>query len=296
MKNHGTFIILAALCLSLYFLINFNKIISFIVPENSGVESISLKFPGDIRLTPPVSPVPTSIPTLIPTPTSAPLVGYCLNVPVLMYHHIQPNAKAQENGQQTLSVDNGEFDLQMGYLVSQGYSIISAQQLTDALINHSALLPKSVVVTMDDGYKDIYTYAFPILQKYHIRANLAVISGLVGGTDYVSWEEIKEMSDSGLVQMLNHTWSHHAIAYGSEDKAKYEIKTASQQLQDYTGQNINVFVYPFGVFNKDAISILQASGIKSAFSEIPGHWQCDSFVMALRRTRIGNAPLSYYGL
>jgi peptidoglycan/xylan/chitin deacetylase (PgdA/CDA1 family) len=148
----------------------------------------------------------------------------------------------------------------------------------------------------DDGYSDFYTFAYPVLQKYHITANLAVITGLVGGADYVSWSQIEEMSHSGLVNMVNHTWSHYAINHGSSDKVSFEIAVAKRQLQDHTGQNIDTFVYPFGAINSAAISALQMQGIRGAFSEIPGHWQCDSFILALHRTRIGNASLSYYGL
>jgi peptidoglycan/xylan/chitin deacetylase (PgdA/CDA1 family) len=246
----------------------------------------------NIALTPPPSPTPT----IIPTSTPVPLIGYCLNVPVLMYHHIQPDAEALNKGQKALSVDNGAFDQQMSYLASSGYSAISAQQLVDALAGNTGLPSKSIVITFDDGYSDIYAYAYPVLQKYHIVGNIAVVTGLVGGADYVSWGQIEEMSRSGLMYMINHTWSHYAIAYGSYDKARYEIATAKQQLQDHTGQNINTFVYPYGAVTTSAINALQQEGVKGAFSEIGGHWQCDSFIMALHRTRIGNSSLSSYGL
>jgi peptidoglycan/xylan/chitin deacetylase (PgdA/CDA1 family) len=286
-------LMLALMFFILYLLINFNKILNLAAPKISQEKPISLKSLGNIRLTPP-PPTPTLTP--IPTPTPVPLVGYCLNVPVLMYHHVQPNAEAQSKGQSALSVDNGEFDLQIGYLVGNGYTLISTQQLVDALVGHSGLPPKSIAVIFDDGYNDIYTYAYPILQKYHAVANIAVITGLVDGSNYLSWGQIEEMSHSGLVSMVNHTWSHYFITHGSSDKVRFEISTAKQQLQDHTGQNIDTFVYPYGAINSSAIAALEQEGVRGAFSEIPGHWQCDSFIMALHRTRIGNAPPSYYGL
>lgn len=271
--------------LLLYLIINFKGIASF-------VYSISAPTPTPTQIpTPTLTPTPTPS----PTPTPIPLVGFCLNIPVLMYHHIQPNAEAESKGQKALSVDNGQFDLQMGYLVSSGYSVISAKQLVDALISHTQL-SKSIVVTIDDGYNDIYSYAYPILQKYHIIANLMIPTGLMGGADYLSWGQLEEMVHSGLVYVGDHTWSHYAVTQGSNDKIKYEIATGKQQLQDHTGQNVNLFTYPYGAFSNNAISALQQAGFVGAFSGIPGHWQCDSFLMTLHRTRIGNAPLSYYGL
>ncbi|MDZ4228094.1 MAG: polysaccharide deacetylase family protein, partial [Candidatus Levybacteria bacterium] len=176
-KNFFVLFVLVALVLFSFSFVNFGGIINPINSKKSGEKLISSKSLGNIRLTPP--PL-TPTPTPFPTPTPVPLVGYCLNVPVLMYHHIQPNAEAQSKGQKALSVDVGAFDLQMGYLVSSGYTVISAGQLTDALLNHTALPQKSIVITMDDGYSDIFIYAYPILQKYNIVANLAVITGLTG--------------------------------------------------------------------------------------------------------------------
>ena len=123
-----------------------------------------------------------------------------------------------------------------------------------------------------------------------------ITTGLLGGSDYMSWGQLEEMSRSGLAYFINHTWSHYAITNGSLDKIKYEIETGRQQLQDHTGQSVNIFAYPFGTFNAGTISILRDEGTVGAFSAIFGDWQCDSFIMALHRRRIGNSPLSYYGL
>lgn len=222
--------------------------------------------------------------------------GFCLNAPVLMYHHIQPYSEAQKKLQTSLSVDNIIFDQQMAYLVSNGYSTITAKQLVDAVKTHSPLPSKSIVITLDDGYKDAHTYAYPILQKYHLTANMMISTGLVGGEDYLSWEQIGEMSRSGLVYFTDHTWSHYSLGNASSDKITFEIMTAKQQLEDHTGQKVDIFTYPYGSFSNLVVSILQQNGFIGAFSTIPGFYQCDSFIMDLHRIRIGNASLSAYGL
>ena len=286
-KNILVSIILIFLGLFFYSLIRSNIAKNFVFSKNSDQKIAPASSFGNI----PLSPYPT--PT--PTPTPIPLVGYCLNVPVLMYHHIQPEAQAESLGQKALTVDNGTFDLQMQYLTSHGYSTISAETLVNALISRSGLPSKSVVITIDDGYSDIYSYAYPIFQKYHMTANLMIPTGLLGGADYLTWGQLEEMARSGLVYVTDHTWSHYAITRGPMDKIKFEIETAKNQLQDHAGQNINLFTYPYGAFDVNAISVLRQDGFIGAFSEIPGTWQCDSFVMTLHRTRIGNASMSYYG-
>lgn len=247
-----------------------------------------------LTLTP--TPSPTPLPTPTPTPTPFPLIGYCLHVPVLLYHHIQPDAQAQALGQKAISVDSAVFDQQMDYLATHGYQTIAAETLADALLNHTPLPQKSIVLTFDDGYSDIYTYAYPVFQKYHLTANLMIPTGLLGGSDYMSWGQLLEMTNSGLVQVSDHTWSHYAINNGPLTKIKYEIETAKQQLESNLGQKVNTFAYPYGVFDNRAISVLRQDGFTAAFSTLPGFWQCDSFIMTLHRNRIGNGSLSSYGL
>jgi len=242
--------------------------------------------------TPTLSPTPT--PT--PTPTPVPLIGYCLKVPVLFYHHVQPQAMANQKRQGGMSVDNAIFDQQMGYLAANGYKTITARELVDALRTHGSLPSKSVVVTLDDGYRDIHEFAYPVFQKYHIVANLMIATGLLGGADYMSWGDVEEMTRSGLIYLTDHTWSHYGVGTNDVDKIKFEVETAKTQLKDHTGQKIDIFTYPYGSFNNTAIKILRDDGFIGAFSTIPGFWQCDSFIMALHRTRVGNSSLPYYGL
>jgi peptidoglycan/xylan/chitin deacetylase (PgdA/CDA1 family) len=242
-------------------------------------------------------PLITPYPTITVTPTPVPLTGFCLRVPVLMYHHIQPEAAAKELGQTSLTVDSDIFDQQMAYLVASGYTPVWVSELVNALLTHSQLPGKPVVVTLDDGYADNDIYALPILQKYGIKANLMLATGLVGGNpDMLSWDQVNQLKGSGLIYFTNHTWSHYAISNGPQDKIESEIDTAAQQIQDHTGQTVNIFTYPYGEFNNNAIQTLQRKGYIGAFSEIPGQYQCDSFIMTLHRTRIGNAPLSAYGI
>lgn len=273
-----------------YFFLNY-KAMSFVGSNEPREELASSKFLINVPLTTYPSPTPTEI----PTPTPIPLVGYCLNVPVLLYHHIQPQSIAIEKKQTALSVDNGVFDQQVGYLISSGYNLITAQELVDALKNKSGLPAKSMLITLDDGYSDGYQYAYPVIQKYHIKVNLMIPTGLLGGADYMSWDNLREMYGSGLIYITDHTWSHYAVSNGSEDKIKYEIETAKMQLENNLGQSVNIFTYPYGSFNNTSINILRQGGFVGAFSTIPGHWQCDSFIMALHRTRIGNSSMPYYG-
>ena len=222
--------------------------------------------------------------------------GYCLNVPILMYHHIQPQSTAIEKWQTNFTVDNGTFDNQMAYLASSGYTTVSLDQLALALTNHQTLPPKSIVLTFDDGYEDIYTYAYPTIKKYQLKTNLMIPTGLMENIDYLTWSQLKEMSSSGLVSAYNHTWSHANLASVSQTKMESEVQTAQRQLTDNLGTSPKILAYPYGQISQNITNYLSQNGFLAAVSTIGGQIQCNSFIMTLHRTRIGNSPLSSYGI
>lgn len=244
------------------------------------------------------APTPTPVPGVGTIPAS----GYCLLVPVLLYHHVESQADAAAKGQTSLNVDSTIFDSQMAYIVSRGYTTISAEQLVNAITTHSSLPGKPIVLTFDDGYLDNYTYAFPVLQKYHLIGNLMVPTGLLGvqsGTNsYYSWDQLKQMVGSGSMFVYNHTWSHYPLAQGPADKDTHEMTLAQQQLQQNFGKTSPIFVYPYGSGQtlRWVQQLVKADGFVAAFSTLPGVYQCEGNIMELPRLHIGNAPLGSYGL
>lgn len=256
------------------------------VPEV--VDDVSVPTSTSTPPTPSVSPTPTPIPT--PDPV---VYGPCKNVPVALYHHVQPNEEASLRKQTSISVDSKIFAEQMVYLSSRGYNTITADQLLSVLTG--TFPSKPILLTFDDGYADFYTYAYPELVKNNLRATVFLSTGLMGGGDYLTWEQIKEMAGSGLVTFGNHTWSHKNLGAADEDKVKYEIETAQQQLLDNGLGPVTSFAYPYGLPSSYAESILKDLGIKTAFTTIPGNIQCAKLPFAMRRSRIGSVALSYYG-
>lgn len=251
-----------------------------------------------VHPTPIVLPILTPMVTPTPNPTPLPeqLSGYCLSVPVLMYHHIQPMEQAIKNGQTSLTVDSTVFESQMEYLTSHGYQTILAEDLVNALRQKRSLPSKSIVITIDDGYSDIYSYAYPIARKYSVVLNLMIPTGLINNTGYLTWDNLVEMLDSKKATAANHTWSHFQLTRGEHVKQQMEILTAKTQLIEHTGGNSPIFSYPYGSFNDTTVRILQENNYNGAFSTIPGTTQCDSIIFSLRRVRIGSIPLSNYGL
>lgn len=231
----------------------------------------------------------------IPTATPIP-AGYCLSVPILMYHHVQPIAEATKLGHAPLTVDRDIFESQLAYLNDQKYTTITLDSLVKALQTHSSIPEKSIVLTFDDGYIDMYTYVFPLLKQYNIMGNFMIPTGLIENTDYMTWNQVKEISEDSHVSLYNHTWSHAALGQSTKEKIEFELTTSTQDFINHIGHMSNVFAYPYGSYSDMAIDALSSHGFTAAVTTEAGRVQCDSYLMKLKRDHVGNAQLSSYGL
>lgn len=244
-----------------------------------------------------VTPVVTLHTTPTPThvaPTQMPQTDFCLNVPIFMYHHVQPMDIAVSEGHGQLTVDSETFDQHMAYLLSKGYTMVSVADIVHAVLSHQQLPEKSIAITVDDGYKDNYEYAYQIAKKYNIKMDFMIPTGLIGNPGYMTWEDLKEMSQNPLVTIYNHTWSHASLGAADRVKIENEVMTAQKQLEEKLGVKNTIFVYPYGSYSPLAIEILREKGFNAAVTTIQGTLQCESTIMELQRTRIGNTSLSFY--
>lgn len=240
-------------------------------------------------------------PTPEPTPTE-----YCLDVPVLFYHHIQPLTIAKERWEDSLSVDPINFERHIQYLKKQGYSFIYLKDLVNALYSRSTL-GKAIVLMADDGYQDNYTYAFPIIKRQEIPFTIAMVTGFSGKIspytkpdepkeyEFMSWSEMKKMEDSGLVHFVNHSWSHQSLHQNNVKTIEEQITVGQKQLTQAVKKIEPIFIYPYGRYGDPVISILKKINYTAAFSTDKGTKHCLSDMYRLPRLRVGNAGPSVYG-
>jgi peptidoglycan/xylan/chitin deacetylase (PgdA/CDA1 family) len=186
-------------------------------------------------VTPGVSPTPEPGPA---TPITSPV-----DVPILMYHLIGPSDRPENAG---LAVATEDFAAQMSYLACAGYTPVTVQRLFDAFDGTLALPEKPIIVSFDDGWAGQYTNGFPILQQHGFVGSFAIVTGFVdAGGPYMTWAQIKEMSDAGH-EMMSHTVTH--IDLGTSDDATDidQITESKLTLEAQTGKPVDYFVYPAG--------------------------------------------------
>ena len=213
-------------------------------------------------------------------------------ISVLMYHQLAPKAvslRARHNVLVTPEV----FDAQMRYLKKAGYTSITCGELADYLIDGKPLPPRPVLITFDDGWRSNYLYAFPILKKYNMKASIFLITAMVSRTDtlndpvqaaaglgrYLSWDEIKEMAASGLVNFESHTHNLHfankSKTYGmdavSHEYLEQDVLESIRLIQEATGYRPVGLAYPYGHYRKSYEEPLQHAGIRVAFTVREGN-------------------------
>jgi len=221
------------------------------------------------------------------------LYGPCIKLNVLMYHHIEEEKDAKEKNQTSLNVTPDFFRKHLEYLRDKKYQIIEAKDLVAFFNGTAKLSPKSVLITLDDAYDDNYKYAYPLLKEFGYKAIIFTPIGLVDNSDYLNWNQIREMKD--LVYFGNHTWSHHP-ASNSKDVMEKEIGLADAKLAEHGLNNVKIFAYPYGGTSVEAKNVLNSKGYSLAFTTKHGNFLCKGKSLELPRIRAGNSPLSSYGL
>lgn len=185
-------------------------------------------------------------------------------VPVLMYHSV----KYEKDNPVRISKEN--FESQMKYLKDNNYTTLSLDELYDFLTNNIPVPEKSVVITFDDGYKDNYETAYPILKKYGFKATVFVITDCIGTGEYLTLDELKEL-DSNCISIESHTDKHQDLKTLSYDDQLSAVKKSKETLENLLGKEIKYIAYPNGSYNDDTLKAVEKAGYKMALTT-NGRW------------------------
>ena len=220
-----------------------------------------------------------------------PLGRSSIDVPILMYHYIRPAPSIYTDylGYR-LTVTPGDFAAQMDWLASSGYHPVDFNDLRAYFSDVMPLPAKPVVLTFDDGYADLYTTAFPILQAHKFKAVGYIVTSFVGQARYVTAAQVQEMDRHGI-QIASHTVDHANVAKASLYWATAQLAASKTWLENLTGHSVVDFAYPSGKYSGTAIAALQATGYDTAVTELPGtvHSRADRYLWTRERAYGGES-------
>jgi len=235
----------------------------------------------------------TSIPaaSVLPTPVSfqkkiTPIFG-CVNIPILTYHYVEYVTDEKDTIRQSLNINPDIFENQVKTLKENGYQMYFVSDIPKILAGEVPYASKSAVLTFDDGHWDFVTDVLPILKKYNAKATVYIIVNYLNGSDFMSEDQLKELTKEPLVEIGSHTLSHNSLASASASWASKEISESKQKLEQLLGIKINSFAYPYGGYNRKDEEILKNALYTAAVSTKKGVCQSNDRIFDLYRIKAG---------
>lgn len=225
---------------------------------------------------------------------------------VISYHDVRDDV-ALKGDADSYAISTQNFAAHLDWLSAQGYHPVSLQQVIDASEGRAPLPDKPVLLTFDDGLRSLYTQVFPLLRAYRFPALAAVITGWVDlpqgdsvdfgprpytRDDFVTWAQLREMQDSGLVEIASHTDNLHrgvlsnpqgnqtpAVitrlydparnAYESEaayrERLRTDLARSSDKIAQRLGRKPRAIVWPYAAYNSEANGIADDLGMRVTF-------------------------------
>ena len=210
-----------------------------------------------------------------------------VKIPILMYHaiHVMDPSEAANAG---LIVDPTTFESHLQALKEAGYYTLTPDEAYKALTENVLPENKKVVwLTFDDSLKDFYTNAFPLLQKYQMKATNNVITGFVqaGREDMLTLDEIKEMKEKGM-SFEDHTVNHPDLSTATADQQTLELRDSKAFLDDNLSQKTTTVAYPSGRYSDATLQIAESLGYKMGLTTNNGLASLSNGLLSLNRVRV----------
>jgi len=193
-----------------------------------------------------------------------------VNIPIILYHNLNPTVPG------SMSVTPQKFEANLKLLQDNGFTFIPLKEAVAYLQGkRNTLPPKPVVLTADDGWESVYTYMYPIVKKLNIPVTLFIYPESVSSSkNFLSWEQLKELQGSGLVDIQSHTYSHpnfkemkrklSPAAY--EQFVKKELSSSKKILDEKMNINVTLLAWPFGIYNDYLENEAKKAGYDMAFT------------------------------
>lgn len=205
------------------------------------------------------------------------------------YHRIRPPSLLNKSFEfltqtkelTTYTVYEDDFEKQLDKLIEDGAYFATLDEV-EKFRSSGDFPDKCVWISFDDVDKSVYEYAYPILKEKQIPFTLFVISSKVGSKNFnnlemATWDDLREMQDSGLASFGSHTHNMHYLeddkaSFLNEDnynKFKRDVKTSKEVIEKELGIDVNSIAYPFGETNDTINEIVKKVGYTNAFILAP---------------------------
>ncbi len=214
------------------------------------------------------------------------------SVPILLYHRFSPSVPG------STTVTTPAFEEQLAWLADHHYTVARLASVVAALRGGAPLDPSTVAITVDDGRRSQYTEMFPIVLRYKVPVTLFVYTDAISyEPDALTWAEIEEMLQSGLVDVQSHTCSHpdfdkeRARRSGAdyESFVAAELVQSKKTLEDRLKRSVEFLAWPYGIVDRDLERAAAAAGYGAAFAVGDRLARADGDLFAIPRLVVSDA-------
>ena len=212
---------------------------------------------------------------------------------ILMYHMV---TEPSSPGETRYACPPSRFESHMRTLSKKGYRLVSLTDVECCLSGAREMPPAAVAVTLDDGYVDNFTEAFPIIRQYDVPATVFLAVAAMGRTNswisdgsrrraMLDWTQVRAMQADG-VRFGSHTLTHPRLTELDRGAAEHEIRGAKALLEDHLGERANWFAYPYGDLKEETLTLVREAGHTLACTTRSGFNHSDTEPLLLRRIEV----------
>ncbi len=229
---------------------------------------------------------------------------------ILVYHGIVDDAAEGYFPEDSVRVQN--FERQMRFLREQSFNVVPLGKILSYLENKETIPAKTVAITFDDGYRDTYTNAFPIMKRYNIPATIFLAASFIGqqrpfpwlvpihqvspDARYpLNWEQVRELRAEGI-DMGSHTFTHCFLPGMNKGRIFHEIKKSQDCIKKNLDEDTNLFALPYSFpmthhnwpsFQKELIEVLKERAFRCCATMLRGHIAVQDNPFTLNRIPVG---------
>ena len=197
-----------------------------------------------------------------------------LRVPVMIYHSVRPYQKGESKYQDAYDITPELLEEELLYIKANGFHTVTFHAVAEYFANGTPLPGKPVILSFDDGWKNQYIYAFPLLKKYGMTGTFFIFSNPIDShkPHWMSWAEVVELGRAGM-EIGGHSRTHPILTKIVDDALlDKEISGSKKIIEGHLGHPMLAFAYPFGAENGETEQAVTRAGYTIARTVYSGVW------------------------
>lgn len=217
-----------------------------------------------------------------------PLPGRAVRLPILMYHRIDRITPDLPSVSRALTVTPGDFSRQMAWIKAHGYHTVTQTQLWDALMKGRPLPAHPVLITFDDAYRDVVTYAAPVLRREGEHATAYVITDRLSHgrpSPWMLWSQLPVLERDGF-DIGSHTVSHSDLVAVGPTLARFQLRASRFALERFLHHPVQWLAYPYGKVSAMVEELARSAGYVLAVTTQGGMLQRADEPLLLHRYEV----------